>query len=127
MSNKSLYRSKYEQNFSIFTFYAHSKGISFYIYRFLVTAKDQNEKYQQGRTKPGNIITNCDGYKKKSNHQSGLAKDVIILDKTGKEIWDHIPEYDILGEIWERLGGKWGGRWYIEGKTKFDDCYHFEM
>jgi len=24
------------------------------------------------------------------------------------------------------MGGVWGGRWYKEGKTPFDDIYHFE-
>jgi glutamine phosphoribosylpyrophosphate amidotransferase len=31
----------------------------------------QSSLYAQGRTKPGNIVTNADGIKKKSNHQSG--------------------------------------------------------
>ena len=33
------------------------------------TAEEQNYLYQQGRTKAGQRVTNCDGYKAKSNHQ----------------------------------------------------------
>jgi len=126
MANNTLLRAKFEQLFSILTFYSRSKNILFITFRFLVTAEEQNKLYQQGRTKPGKIITNCDGYKKVSAHQRGRAKDIVIIDSTGKLIWDHVPEYDILGELWEQTGGKWGGRWFKEGKTKFDDCYHFE-
>ena len=33
------------------------------------TAEEQNYLYQQGRTRAGQRVTNCDGYKAKSNHQ----------------------------------------------------------
>lgn len=50
------------------------------------TAKEQNELYQQGRTKAGRIITKCDGYKIQSNHQEkidghGYALDIGVLVK----------------------------------------------
>ena len=47
------------------------------------TAEYQNSLYQQGRTKPGKIVTNCDGIKNKSNHQAkadgyGHAIDIFV-------------------------------------------------
>jgi peptidoglycan L-alanyl-D-glutamate endopeptidase CwlK len=49
----------------------------------------QNKLYQQGRTLPGDIITNCDGIKSKSKHNylPALAFDFfVIID--GKVTWD---------------------------------------
>ena len=45
------------------------------------TPEYQNELYQQGRTKPGEIITNCDGYKIKSKHNEfpSHAFDIAIF------------------------------------------------
>lgn len=42
----------------------------FMVVQGLRTAEYQRELYSQGRTKPGKIVTNCDGYKFKSNHQA---------------------------------------------------------
>jgi len=41
----------------------------------LRTKAQQQELYAQGRTKPGNIITNIDGQTTKSMHQTGHALD----------------------------------------------------
>lgn len=43
----------------------------------LRTLEEQQEMYAQGRTKPGDIVTNADGIMNKSNHQSGNAVDVV--------------------------------------------------
>lgn len=56
------------------------------------------------------------GHKPNSKHRLKLAADLnlfsngVYLDKTE----DHRP----LGEFWEKIGGKWGGR--------FDDGNHYE-
>lgn len=118
--SNTILRAKFEHTFALFTFYAWSKGIRFFTFRFLTTTQEQKKLFNEGKS-------NCDGVINVSKHQKGRAKDIVIIDKDGKDVWGHIPEYDILGELWEQLGGIWGGRWYIEGKTKFDDCYHFEM
>jgi peptidoglycan L-alanyl-D-glutamate endopeptidase CwlK len=63
-------------------------------YKFVITSgyrspEEQNLLYQQGRTKPGEIVTYKDGYEKKSKHNNlpSDAVDVaIILD--GKLNWD---------------------------------------
>ena len=47
----------------------------------LRTIAEQDELYAQGRTKPGKIVTNAKGGK--SNHNSGLAIDVCIVNCDG--------------------------------------------
>ena len=78
----------------------------------------QDALYAQGRTKPGNIVTNArcgDSY-----HQYGVAVD-FVFRKEGygatKEQWE------LLGRVGEALGFEWGGRW----KSGFVDRPHFEM
>jgi len=41
------------------------------------TTEEQQALYAQGRTKPGGIVTNCDGVKNKSKHQGGNAVDAV--------------------------------------------------
>jgi len=55
----------------------------FKIVQGLRTAEYQNSLYQQGRTKPGKIVTKLDGYNRKSNHQAkadgyGHAVDIAV-------------------------------------------------
>jgi hypothetical protein len=55
-----------------------------------------------------------------NNPNNDLAKafDFVVLDKNGKAVWkdkadinaDNLPDYRQVGEIAERLGVKWGGR-----------------
>jgi len=56
------------------------------------TAEVQNTIYQQGRTRPGAIVTNADGYTVRSNHQAkedgfGYAVDCCFLDANSKPSW----------------------------------------
>ena len=51
------------------------------------TAEEQNKLYQQGRTTEGKKITNADGYKKKSKHQSGNAVDLVCY-RDGAITWN---------------------------------------
>jgi peptidoglycan L-alanyl-D-glutamate endopeptidase CwlK len=85
------------------------------------TADQQNLLYQIGRTTQGYIVTNCDGYVKISPHQKWRAMDLFILNEDGTADWDS-PYYDKLGEIWENMGGTWGGRFSTLG-----DKTHFEL
>lgn len=83
-------------------------------------AEYQNSLYQQGRTEAGVIVTNCDGYKKKSNHQSGYAWD-ICLNVKGKEYSDD-SFFEKCGAIARKLKITWGGDW-----KDFRDTPHFEI
>ncbi len=88
------------------------------------TAAEQNALYQQGRTKPGKIVTDKDGYKNKSNHQ-------IFGDGFGHSV-DLVPYVPGRGLVWDETWAmfypiavamaqaskdlatpiRWGGNWY---------------
>jgi len=107
---------------ALLTFYAEAKGIRFNLTEFHRTDERQAELYARGRTAPGDIVTNCDGITKLSKHQSWEAVDIVIVLEDGRHTLQHVPEYDILGKLWEQIGGTWGGRF-----TSFFDIYHFEI
>ena len=89
----------------------------------LRTIKEQNDLYAQGRTKPGNVVTNAKGGS--SFHNYGLAIDFAILtDKDGNGSfedlsWDIKKDNDKDGiadwlevvKIFEAAGWSWGGKW----------------
>ena len=57
----------------------------------------------------------------RSNHMSGRAVDFVPV-KAGKLWWNAPKEvWEIMGEIGESFGLKWGGRW-----KDFPDSPHFE-
>jgi peptidoglycan LD-endopeptidase CwlK len=89
----------------------------------LRTFEEQNALYAQGRTKPGNIVTNARGGG--SYHNYGLAIDfAILVDKDGNGTYDEVS-WDIrkdndkdgtadwleVVKIFESAGWEWGGRW----------------
>lgn len=82
---------------------------------------EQSALYAQGRTKPGNKVTNArPGY---SNHNFGVAVDIGVFEKKAKkEIYhqDH-SAYAWLGPIGEAAKLNWGGRW------KSPDRPHYEF
>lgn len=89
----------------------------------LRTIDEQNALYAQGRTKPGNIVTNAKGGS--SFHNYGLAIDFAILtDKDGNGSfedlsWDIKRDNDKDGtadwlevvKVFEAAGWEWGGKW----------------
>lgn len=92
------------------------------------TAEEQNKLYQQGRTVPGKIVTNCDGYKIKSNHQTkddglGHAGDIAVL-LNNKITWEekYYKEVAMTARIlMQKYNVEWGGDW-----KNFKDLPHFE-
>ncbi len=64
----------------------------------LRTFKEQDELYAQGRTKPGQRVTNAKGGQ--SNHNFGLSFDfALIVDTNGDGVyettsWDTVKDYD---------------------------------
>jgi len=71
----------------------------------------QKELYAQGRTKSGSIVTNADGVKNQSKHQSGLAMDLWIK-KGGTITWTAPPGFwDYYGHCCRAKGLEWGGDW----------------
>ena len=98
------------------------------------SAAEQYELYQQGRTKPGKIVTNIDGVNNKSmhNHTPSLAIDIAPypIDWADEDRFIYLGGY-ILG-VADTLGIKfrWGGDWKQNGQTsdeRFLDLPHFEL
>ena len=82
---------------------AKQKGIEIKIISGFRTIEEQEELYAQGRTKPGQIITQA----KRSVHNTGLAFDIGIF-KDGLYV-DESPDYDVVGQIGKSIGLVWGG------------------
>lgn len=86
----------------------------------------QQRLFQQGRTTPGNIVTNIDGFQRVSKHNfyPSRAIDVCVdldLSEAVKPTWSD-PYYEPLGYICKQIGLVWGGDW----KT-FKDKPHIEV
>lgn len=84
--------------------------------------EEQQALYAQGRTKPGQIVTQLDGVKQKSNHnyKPSRAIDFAVVIG-GKVTWD-VKEYQLVGPYMERHDLIWGGSW-----PHFKDYPHVEL
>ena len=87
-----------------------NNGLIIGIGECLRTVAEQEALYAQGRTKPGNIVTNARGTSYSSQHQWGIAFDFYRNDGTGA--------YNESGNFFERVGNLaksiglgWGGDW----------------
>lgn len=93
----------------------------------LRTMAEQDALYAQGRTKPGNIVTNAKAGQ--SIHNYGLAVDIVLIidGKTAswdtKADWDNDRKADWMEcvEVFKKHGWDWGGDW-----KSFKDMPHFE-
>lgn len=70
--------------------------------------ESQNALYAQGRTAPGNKVTNAKGGE--SYHNFRLAFDFAPI-KNGKIDWNDRELFTRCGEIAESVGLGWAGRW----------------
>lgn len=93
-------------------------GLKIKITDTLRTKAEQNALYAQGRTKPGNKVTNA-SYPK-SNHNWGIAFDFCRDDGKGA-FYDNDGFFTKVGQVGKRIGLEWGGDW-----TSFKDKPHFE-
>lgn len=108
---------------------SYAKGIPIVITQGMRTIAEQNALYAQGRTKPGNIVTNARGGS--SYHNYGLAIDFALLLPDGKTVsWDtsrdgnndKMADWQQVAQEAKKLGFAWGGDW-----TSFKDYSHLEM
>lgn len=108
----------------------HMVGFKWIVVEGYRTAAYQKELYAKGRTKPGRVVTFCDGYKKKSKHQSSMAVD--IAPQHGHAIdWHVAPEHWAYlahlyrsqnltaGADWEKIVDKPHGEWPSEDKATY--------
>ena len=87
------------------------RGVDVLVYCTLRTAEEQDALYQQGRTKPGRIVTNAPAGS--SWHNYARAADAVPL-RGGKPLWRYDstdPEWQVFAEEAERAGLEWAGRW----------------
>ena len=104
------------------------------------TAEEQFALYQIGRSKPGRIVTNCDGKKFKSNHQikadgfghavdifpCGVIESGVYRKFTSEEGYDEkklklIANHILAVAKSKNIDIEWGGNW------KMHDTPHFEL
>lgn len=106
---------------------AEEKGIPIQITEGYRTDERQDALYAQGRTAPGNIVTNARGGE--SYHNYGLAVDYAV-ESDGQVIWDVSydgndngkSDWKEVADIAKDLGFTWGGDW-----EDFKDYPHLQM
>jgi hypothetical protein len=93
-------------------------GITIKIGECYRTVEEQNELYAQGRTKPGNIVSNAKGTNYASQHQWGIAMDFFLdmdIDGDGKKSDDAFNNrkstFEKVGKLAKSIGLGWGGDW----------------
>lgn len=93
----------------------------------LRTAQRQAEMYAQGRTTVGKKITNADGVKKQSYHQSGKAFDIFAY-VDGKASWEHKHYEPIARHLQKVALDKFGAKLEWGGDFKsIIDLPHFQI
>lgn len=105
-------------------------GITLRIVQGLRTIAEQDALYAQGRTKPGQIVTNAKGGS--SLHNYGLAIDLGQM-LNGNINWSF--NYNLLRPYAKKYGLTWGADWDGDGKTKAEgdkdehlvDMPHFQL
>lgn len=98
----------------------HKPGYTAIVVEGLRSAEYQHELWEQGRSKPGAIVTYKDGFKHPSNHQTGLAVDIV--PQNGKTIdWDDMKFYTYLQHVAHVHGLVSGADW-----KGFRDLDHIE-
>ncbi len=93
-------------------------GVQVRVTSGLRTFAEQDALYNQGRTTPGNIVTNARAGR--SYHNYGLALDVVPM-LNGQPQWNS-PHWDAIGAIGKRMGFEWGGDF-----RSLVDKPHFQM
>ncbi|SEU32841.1 M15 family metallopeptidase [Paenibacillus sp. NFR01] len=108
--------------------FAYAHGVPIIITQGLRTSAEQDKLYAQGRTAPGQIVTNAPGGY--SYHNFGVAIDFALLLPDGSVSWDTrrdgdgdgIADWSEVVADAKRLGWEWGGDW-----STFKDLPHFEL
>lgn len=101
-------------------------GRELYIVATHRSYEDQDKLYAQGRTAEGRIVTNARGGE--SWHNFGRAIDFAFEEAgTQRPTWSNTTrqeqdDWRLLGQIGERIGLSWGGR--FEGLGDFGHFHH---
>lgn len=88
----------------------NKQGLKIAIGETYRTVAEQDALYAQGRTKPGNKVTNAPGSTYSSYHQWGTAFDIYRND--GQGAYNEAGNFfGRVGDIGVRIGLEWGGNW----------------
>ncbi len=114
--NNTAARARFNAMMGELTVYATKNGIRFIHdnFGYYRTTEMQKYLYEKNRSR-------ADGIKSVSKHQLHLARDIYVIDKSNKIVFETEP-YAVLGALWESIGGTWGG--HFRG---FKDIFHFEL
>jgi peptidoglycan L-alanyl-D-glutamate endopeptidase CwlK len=85
-----------------------AQGIDVLITSTYRDSESQNALYAQGRTTPGNKVTNAKAGQ--SFHNYRVAFDFVPL-LNGKAQWNSTAAFEKCGAIAESCGLEWAGRW----------------
>lgn len=85
--------------------------------------EEQDALYAQGRTEPGDIVTNAPGGY--SYHNYGVAFDVVFETPDGGITYE--GDWEKLGEMGEILDLEWGGRWTTPDRPHFQMTLGYEV
>lgn len=94
------------------------EGIKIGVSETYRTKERQDYLYEQGRTRPGNVVTYAKGSDMRSYHQWRLAFDVYHNVKGHEYDTNVLKKIGIIGM---KLGLEWGGSW-----SGFKDTPHFQ-
>lgn len=119
MKDISLLLPKVQSMTQLFLDTCKKKGYNVIITSTVRTAEEQNALYAQGRTTPGNVVTNAKFGD--SMHNWKVAIDFAPVDANGNIPWNNKALFAKIGEIGESCGFEWGGRW-----TSFLDLPHLQ-
>lgn len=88
---------------------ARREGMNMRVDTAYRTFAEQDALYAQGRTAPGNRVTNARAGQ--SWHNYGVAVDLVFNDANGRPSWAETNNWDRYGEIAVAQGLEWGGNW----------------
>ena len=101
-----------------------NNGIKIRVVQGLRTIEYQNSLYEQGRNKPGKIVTNSKGGQ--SAHNYGIAVDLCVMKKLppkeDKDLDFNIQNYPKIVEFLKSRKLEWGGDF-----RTFKDYPHFSL
>lgn len=95
-------------------------GVHPFITQTLRTFDESTKLYAQGRTTPGQIVSNAKAGQ--SYHNYGLALDFVLL-VNGKQNWTVDANWMVVVNIFKAHGFTWGGNF----AGQFKDYPHLEM
>lgn len=95
---------------------AEQRGIILRMTSGLRSHEEQARLYAQGRSTPGEIVTNAKPGQ--SFHNYGMAFDVVPM-VSGRPDWKS-PHWQLIGQLGESVGLNWGGRWRRPDRPHFE-------